>query len=84
MHAFWSRGQVDVECVIDGIYESVEGWGVLLALGTGYFDMSSVAGVHGVGCRWLTAGGDLDKLYGRFLVRTGAGTGMGFGRALPM
>jgi hypothetical protein len=61
MHAFWSRGQVDVECVIDGIYESVEGGGILLALRTSDFDMSSVSGVHCVGCRWLTAGGGHPK-----------------------
>jgi hypothetical protein len=62
MHAFWSRGQVDVECVIDGIYESVEGGGILLALSPSDFDMSSVAGVHF--CVWLTAGG---TSYGQFI-----------------
>ena len=71
MHAFWSRRKVDVECVIYSIDESVEGWGVLLAIGTRYFDMSSVAGVHCVGC-WLVGGGDLlGTNRARFLGQTG-------------
>ena len=56
LHAFWSRGYVDVDCVLDGVEERLErGVAVELPLVAGEVDISRVAGVHF--CRWLTVGG---------------------------
>jgi hypothetical protein len=59
MHAFWFRGKVGVDCVLDGVKQRLERRvAVELFLGAGQFDVSRVAGVH---CRWLTAGGGHPK-----------------------
>jgi hypothetical protein len=56
MHAFWFRGKVGVDCVLDGVKQRLERRVVVeLPLVAGEIDISRVAGVHF--CRWLTVGG---------------------------